>query len=204
MGRKIAPILTATAALLLALPAAPALSAQLGEKSFTVTPTSVLVNQQGGITIAGTMDCGEAVQSAFASLEPPAVVPAGLRVLNDVSWNAYQTVGRTKVIHAEYRPGIAHQCYPGPGPWNTAYGYPVGTMQWVYSPDGRFVPGRIHVEISSGPGLSVFGGEPGVYCGPGVTVAPFPCLQPPGEEGAYSYYEIYSFGGFDMRAAKAR
>ena len=200
MARKLIPI-TAAVALLAALCAVPASAEKLGEKSFTVTASTVLVNQRGGITISGTMDCSQAVNSAFSSLEPPAAPPAGFKALTDVSWDAYQYVGRTKVIHAEYRPGIAHPCYPGPAAWGTTYGFPVGTTQWVYSPDGKFTPGRIHVEIFSGPGLAVLG-EPGVYCGPGVTIAPMPCLSPPGEEGAYSYYEIYAMSGWDLRAER--
>ena len=65
----------------------------------------------------------------------------------------------------------------GPWTWGTLYGFPVGTTQWVYSANGKFGAGAIHVELTlEGSELQV------------------------GEDTHY----FYSFSGWDLRAVKVR
>jgi hypothetical protein len=117
--------------------AATAQPVKAAEYHFSVVVTKVWVNQSGGITIEGTADCTAALTDA--GLVGP--------VYASVRWDASQTVGRNRVVTAGYDPGIAFECDAATSPWFTRYPYPVGTIQWVYSTNGRFTTGRIHVEI---------------------------------------------------------
>jgi len=134
-------------------------SATAEENGFTQVADKVLVNRAGGILVSGTCNCTDAVVAYYGSED---LIPDDLVVLVGVEWDAYQYVGRTKVIHAQYRSAIAHPCYVNPdavpppggewpsGPdyaWTTAYPYPVGGTQWVYSPDGKFGAGQIQVDV---------------------------------------------------------
>lgn len=153
----LAMVTVAWAVLLIGSVAAPDASA--GERNFTVNIERVLVNAGGGIRVEGTMDCTAAVEQMYPN---PAERPDA--VLVSVRWDAYQYVGRTKVIHGSYDPGIAHPCWvkgeTGSQPWSTVSPYPEGALTWVYSPDGRFATGKIHVEAFGEGGWEVGGGAP--------------------------------------------
>ena len=163
------------------------------------------VNRQGGITVNGTLDCTAEVADAYTwdpAVPDAANIPANTMVLVGVHWEAYQFLGRNKVIRARYDPGIANPCFnnnPAVGPvtapwsWRTSYAFPVGTEQWVYSGDGKFAPGPIHIEL-------VVEGVPFDV----VTV-----VESDDETNHYvdtytDTYGFYSFSGWDMKAVKAR
>ena len=172
------------AALLLALTqggiARPAIA--LEERSFVVVADTVLVNNMGGIWVGGSMDCTAAVVEAY-----PIEADRPDMVLVNPNWEAYQYVGRTKVIHASYGSGIASSCYINPElgqgscpcRWGTNSPFPVGLPQWVYSLDGKFAPGRIHIEVTGYGGWAVGGSED------------FP-------------YSLWSFSQYDLKAVKAK
>jgi len=172
--RVIVPFILALIAVLLVglTPAATAPPAEADEKGFDVVADTVLVNKSGGITIRGWADCTQAVVDTYGS--DPNNHPDSVGM--NVNWDAYQYLGRGKVIHAQYGSGIQFPCYikgqTEPPRWETSYPYPDSGTQWVYSPDGKFAPGPIHVEV--------FG-----YGGFGDTA-------------------IYSFSQYDLRAVRFR
>jgi hypothetical protein len=128
-----------------------------------LTVTSVQVSKLGGITIAGTIDCTQAIaqwgQSAFQ---------AGVFV----SWRARQPIDRMNAVTAHYDAVMASLCHDPldtdastpPYPWAT---YPPITdpvIWWVY-PDvgGMFKAGSIHLDVqvtgapwSTSPGASQY------------------------------------------------
>jgi hypothetical protein len=182
-----AAVATFVAALATALVPVGGASAEGYEHSFTGTVDKVLVNRYGGITVSGTMDCTAEVAAIYGGEEN---VPADTTVYVGKQWTATQYAGRGKVITASYSSGIASICYtndpavmawPGyseaPYPWSTLYGFPVGETQWVYSDNGKFGAGAIHVE------LTLEGSE----------------LQA-GEDTHY----FYDFSGWNLRATKVR
>lgn len=134
-----------------------------------VVPTQVLVDRLGGITVSGTVDCTAEVEAAF-----PGGVPANLTVLAAVNWWAYQPAGRRKMIHAANNPSHAWTCYnsspdpqlgpvcggsAGPCRWITSNYGTSSTPFYVYSLDGRFVRGWIHVDTQGTGGYVILGGE---------------------------------------------
>jgi hypothetical protein len=157
--------------------------AEYYEKSFSATVTQVRVNGYGGITISGTLDCTEQVAAVYGGFEN---IPEKTTVFVNVDWEASQTVGRTKTVHATYKSGIAHFCFnndpamtldvEAPWSWSTLYEFPVGTEQWVYSTDGKFSAGRVHVELRVS----------GVF------------------STATDTYGFFNFSGWDLRAVKSR
>jgi hypothetical protein len=160
--------LLATAATAI-LPAGGASAEDFGyEHSIGATVDQVLVNRYGGITVSGTLDCTAVVAEIFGGAEN---IPADTTVLVGKSWTATQYVGRNKVVTASYSSGIASVCYTNdpvfmqeaevaPWPWSTRYGYPVGETQWVYSSNGKFATGLIHVELTiEGVPLVITNGE---------------------------------------------
>lgn len=103
------------------------------------TVGTVYLNKSGGITIEGSIAC-----SAFP---PP---PDDGWIVVNVDWDAIQYVGRKTALRASYRSGIGTVCWTesgtGPYAWTTSYPYPQGGTMWVYSPDGKFGSGTIHVD----------------------------------------------------------
>lgn len=185
---RIRGVVAATASLVAALAAAvlPAGSASADsyEHSFTGTVDQVLVNRYGGITVSGTLDCSEQVAAIYGGVEN---IPADTTIYVGKQWTATQYVGRGKAVTASYSSGIASVCFnnnpalevgtSAPWTWATLYGFPVGTTQWVYSDNGKFSAGAIHVELTlEGSELQV------------------------GEDTHY----FYSFSGWDLRAVKVR
>lgn len=124
------------------------------EAELYILADKVLVNKSGGITVEGSCDCTQAVVDRYG--QDPAAHPD--MVLLAVNWDAYQYVGRTKVVSAQYRAGIATPCYvkgqAGPYRWQTRFPFPIGDIQWVYSPNGKFAAGPIHVEVFSDGSLA--------------------------------------------------
>ncbi len=96
-------------------------------------------------------------------------IPADTMVVVNMNWEALQYVGKSKTVFAEYDSGIASICYTNmdeslfpdwvdldaPYSWETRYPYPTGTVQWVYSRDGKFAAGPIHIELTVIGGLTV-------------------------------------------------
>jgi len=155
--RAVAAILTALLAAVAAamLPVGSA-SADDYEHSLVSTVDQVLVNKYGGISVSGQLDCSVQVADIYGGAE---FIPADTSVFVSKNWTATQYVGRGKAITASYSSGIASVCYtndPGmyygdvtaPWPWSTQYAYPVGETQWVYSSQGKFGTGAIHVELT--------------------------------------------------------
>jgi hypothetical protein len=186
---RIQRVLAVTATLLAGMAAAilpvGSASAENYEHSFDSTVDQVLVNRYGGITISGTLDCSTQVADVYGGA---ANIPENTTVFVGKNWTATQYVGRGKVVTASYSSGIASICYtndPGmyygdvtpPWPWSTLYGFPVGETQWVYSSNGKFTAGTIHVE------LAVDSSELAV--------------------GADTHY-FYDFSGWDLRATRVR
>jgi hypothetical protein len=167
-------VVAATATLIVALGAAlvPAGSASAEdftyEHSIGATVDQVLVNRYGGITVSGTLDCSSAVVDIFGGAQN---IPADTSVFVSKNWTATQYVGRNKVVTASYSSGIASVCFTNdpnmyygdvtaPWPWSTLYAYPVGETQWVYSSNGKFGTGPIHVELTiEGVPLVITNGE---------------------------------------------
>lgn len=179
MRRAFTTLIAALAmASLLATTAMPAAAADY-EVSPTVTIDQVRVNRMGGITINGTVDCTADVTAMYDG-----AIPENTTMFVNVNWEASQMVGKNNVIYATYLSGIASICYTndpafaaGLGTWQTLFPFPTGTEQWVYSRDGKFSPGPIHVEIY-------------VYGGPFAV----------GEDN----YAFYTFGQRDLRATRSR
>jgi hypothetical protein len=159
------------------------------EHSIGATVDQVLVNRYGGITVSGTLDCTDAVAEIFGSMES---IPADTTVLVSKSWTATQYVGRNKVVTASYSSGIASVCYTNdpafmqeaevaPWPWSTRYAFPVGETQWVYSSNGKFATGPIHIEL---------------------TIEGVPLVITNGENTDTHYF--YDFSGWDLRTTRVR
>lgn len=159
------------------------------EHSVGATVDQVLVNRNGGITVSGTLDCTAAVVDIFGGVEN---IPAQTTVLVGKSWTATQYVGRGKAVTASYSSGIASVCYTNdpafmqeaetaPWPWSTRYAYPVGGTQWVYSSNGKFATGQIHIEL---------------------TIEGVPLVITNGENTDTHYF--YDFSGWNLRATRVR
>lgn len=179
----VATTATLVAALATTLVPVGSASAQDYEHSFSSTVDTVLVNRYGGITVSGTLDCSAEVAEIYGGN-----IPADTSVFVSKSWVATQYVGRGKVVTARYDSGIASVCFtndPGmyygdttaPWPWSTLYAFPVGDTQWVYSRNGKFGAGAIHVEL---------------------TIDSVPLTV-----GADTH-TFYDFSGWDLRASKVR
>lgn len=167
------------------------------EQAIYATVGLVQVNKAGGITVSGSLDCTDQVAAIYGGAEK---IPDGTLVMVNMNWDALQYVGKNRTVFAEYDSGIASICYTNLDPslfpdwvdldapysWDTRYAYPVGTVQWVYSRDGKFAAGPIHIE------LNVYGS---------LTVVEE--SDPPGDPQAVDYY-LYDFSGWDLRATKAR
>jgi hypothetical protein len=190
MNRKrirgvLAATTTLVAAMTLALVPTGSASAEGYEHSVYSTVDQVLVNKAGGITVSGRLDCSARVADIYGGV---ANIPAGTTVFVGKQWTATQYVGRGKAITASYSSGIASVCFTNdpamyngdvtpPWSWSTLYAFPVGQTQWVYSPQGKFGAGAIHVELTiEGVPLTV------------------------GEDTHY----FYGFSGWDLRATKVR
>jgi hypothetical protein len=175
--------------LALAVPSTPAAAYGMHERTFPVTLTQVLVNRGGGITISGTLDCSAVVAEAYASAGLS--IPEHTAIFVGVRWTATQYVGRAKAVTATYDPGIAHPCFNndpaldvpvvGPWTWSTKNPYPQGGEQWVYSTNGKFASGPIHVEVA------VIEAEDGYTF-----------------EVAGETYSLYHWSTWDVRAVKTR
>jgi hypothetical protein len=113
------------------------------EHAMSVTVSRVYLNGGGGIEVEGTTLC----RAAGLGIEGQLVA--------DAHWTAIEYVGRRTAITATYDSAIAHTCWDsshprhGPYAWETRYPYPSGAIQYVYSTNGRFSGGRIHVEAFS-------------------------------------------------------
>jgi hypothetical protein len=167
------------------------------EQAIYATVDLVQVNRMGGITVSGSLDCTEQVAAIYGGA---ANIPLDTMVLVNMNWDALQYVGKNKTVFAEYDSGIASICYTNLDPslfpdwvdlvapysWDTRYAYPVGTVQWVYSRDGKFAAGPIHIELTASGGLSVYEES-----------------DPPGNGEWFDYY-LYDFSGWNLRATKVR
>jgi len=125
------------------------------EASFGAVADKAWVNKYGGIQVEGWWDCTEAVEQAY-----PVEADRPDSVLVNINWDAYQYVGRTKVVHASYESGIAGECYKkdeaGPYRWSTFSAYPMGQLIWMYSPDGKFASGKVHIDVKAVGGWAVY------------------------------------------------
>lgn len=114
------------------------------EHAMTLTVSRVYINGRGGIEVEGTSLCPVADLTAFEG-----------QLYANANWTAIEYVGRKTAITAAYDSAIAHPCWdssqPGHGPyaWQTRYPYPSGAIQFVYSTNGRFSGGKIHIEAFS-------------------------------------------------------
>ena len=156
---KILAVAILAALALLGAAAVPASATGYVEMSLDATIDEVLVNRTGGITMSGTLDCADVVTEAYGS-----AVPANTTVFASVDWSAYQYVGKNKVVYAEYASGMASICYTNDASmatyanvWRTTYPFPMGgTTQWVYSRDGKFTQGPVHIELRIAPVTFVY------------------------------------------------
>lgn len=168
------------------------------EQAISATVDLVKVNKVGGITVSGSLDCTEQVAALYGG--DVESIPEDTMVVVNMDWTALQYVGKNRTVFAEYDSGIASICYTNMDPslfpdwvdleapysWDTRYAYPVGTVQWVYSRDGKFAAGPIHIELYSYGSLSVYEES-----------------DPPGNGGWVDYY-LYDFSGWNLRATKVR
>jgi hypothetical protein len=129
--------------------------ADADEASFDAYADKVLVNKYGGIQVEGWWDCTEAVEQAY-----PEEADRPDSVLVNINWDATQYVGRTKVVQVSYDSGIAGECYKkdeaGPYRWSTFSDYPMGQPMWMYSPDGKFGSGKVHIDVEGVGGWAVY------------------------------------------------
>lgn len=173
-------LLLALAALIGGMVALPATArpAAAQELPFSIVIDKAEVNQYGGIRVEGTADCTAAVEAYYPN---PADRPD--QVLIGPWWTATQYVGKTKAISVAYESGIARPCYikreAGPYRWYTVTAYPDSHPTWLYSPDGKFSPGRVHIEVATNGGWEIRAGQP--------SEAP---------------YLLVNFSQFDLRAVK--
>ncbi len=126
----------------------------------TTTVDSVLVNKTGGITVFGTMDCTAEVSAYYGGS-----IPANVTVGASTDWTAYQPAGRKTMIQASFASNHLQTCFnnnPSLGPNQPLCGGSNGPCQWltsnygtaftpfyVYSPNGRFKTGAIHVDLQT-------------------------------------------------------
>lgn len=167
------------------------------EQAISATVDLVQVNRAGGITVSGSLDCTDQVAAIYGGTGN---IPDDTLVMVNMNWDALQYVGKNKTVFAEYDSGIASICYTNMDPslfpdwvdldapysWDTRYAYPVGTVQWVYSRDGKFAAGPIHIELTANGSLSVYEES-----------------DPPGD-GQWVDYYLYDFSGWNLRATKVR
>ena len=194
--RLLAALVAVSAALATVVaPSSSATAADI-EQAVYATVDSVKVNRAGGITVSGSVDCTDQVVAIYGVVEN---IPADTMVLVNMNWDALQYVGKNKTLFAEYDSGIASICYTNMDPslfpdwvdldapysWDTRYAYPVGTVQWVHSRDGRFATGPIHIELNAYGSLVVQE------------------LDENGDPQDVEYY-LYDFSGWDLRATKIR
>ena len=115
------------------------------------------MNKTGGITVMGTVDCTAAVAEHWGGLQN---VPPDTIVLVNMSWTAWQAVGR-KVISATLDDSQASPCWANTAEWLEpgrcvqATGDTWGPCRWdssnwgssgyVYG-TGKFTTGRVHVQ----------------------------------------------------------
>ncbi len=158
----------------------------------TVVPTQALVDRLGGITISGTSDCTTEVRAAF-----PGGIPDKLTVAVGVNWTAYQPAGRRTMIHASFAANMAKPCYnryaafgprcgggAGPCPWITSNYSSGDTPFYVYSLDGKFVRGWVHVDVEVEGGAVFFDG---VYQ----------------ESLSEAFRDMFTLAGYNVRAVRA-
>jgi hypothetical protein len=113
------------------------------EHDMALVVDRVYLNGKGGIEVEGTSWC-DASSILTGDFEGDLYANA--------QWTAWQYVGRKTTLAASYDSAIAHPCWvgsePGHGPyrWQTRYPYPDGSLQWIYSLNGKFGSGTIHVE----------------------------------------------------------
>lgn len=195
--RLLAALVAASAALAATVAPASSATAADTEQAISATVELVQVNKMGGITVSGSLDCTDQVAAIYGGLEN---VPADTEALVNVNWDALQYVGKNKTVFAEYDSGIASMCFTNKDPsaypdwldtdrpysWQTRYAYPVGTVQWVYSRDGKFAAAPIHVELTVNGSLSVWEES-----------------DPPGDPRYVDYF-LTDFSGWDLRATKVR
>ncbi len=129
------------------------------EASFDAYADKAWVNKYGGLLVEGWWDCTDAVVNAY-----PKEDDRPDSVLVNINWDAYQYVGRTKVVQVSYHSGIAGECYikdqPGPYRWSTLSAFPMGQPMWMYSSDGKFASGRLHVDVTAVGGWAIGGAYP--------------------------------------------
>lgn len=125
------------------------------EASFDAVADKAWVNKYGGIQVEGWWDCTEAVEQAY-----PEEADRPDSVLVNINWDAYQYVGRTKVVQVSYESGIAGECYKkdeaGPYRWSTLSAFPMGQPMWMYSSDGKFGSGKVHIDVTAVGGWAVY------------------------------------------------
>lgn len=106
-----------------------------------MTVDTITLNRYGGITVEGRLSCETVAAGLGAEVDA---------VVLNVDWSAIQYIGRKTSLTASYASGIGSLCWlsgePGPYDWGTFFSYPSGATQWIYSPDGKFGGGSIHVD----------------------------------------------------------
>ncbi|MFM8303204.1 MAG: hypothetical protein ACKOA9_02715 [Actinomycetota bacterium] len=148
----------------------------------TQTVDGVAVTKTGGITAWGTVDCTAEVTAYFADLGTP--IPADTMVLANESWVAYQAVGRKTMLQATYQSHYANPCYSNtaepPYPWMTSQYDSSDTPFYVYSSNGVFKTGAVHIDLTTDGGHLIVNGE---YQG--------------------KVMDVYHVSGFDLRATRS-
>lgn len=181
---------TAALATAAALTAAPAVGEDTNT-SVTVKDVVAKVTRTGGLTVSGTMNCSAAVERAGG-------VPENTHVMVNVTWTAWQSVGRKTMVTASWAGGgHADPCYKSYSPtnpetflpWNTSWFNSSSTPYYVFPSTGRFMKGMVHVDVQ------VVGGEdsPNVYTvdpATGDITSPTPVGTVP----------VFAVTGFDVRA----
>jgi hypothetical protein len=121
---------------------------EFAEHVMQLTVDRVYLNSRGGIEVEGTSWCPDAADVLIGDFEGD--------LYADARWTALQYVGRKgAAITASYDSAIAHPCWVGSDPdhgpysWQTRYPYPDGSLRFVYSVNGKFGSGWIHVEATS-------------------------------------------------------
>lgn len=124
--------------------------------------------------------------------------PNNLSATINISWTASQPVGKNKIIQATFESDHMATCYntysgwPQSGPdgysWITSnFGSPE-TPFYVYSPNGKFSPGPVHVDVWTGETAYMW-------------ISGEPMLD---GEGNHVTIEFYKLLGYDLKAVRSR
>ncbi len=144
--------------------------------------------------MSGTVDCTADVKAYYEGLGEP--VPLNLTVVTNTPWTATQPAGRHNSITVTWNPDHATNCYntnpsipgagqcpalsPAPCSWITSIQGSTNPL-YLYAANGKFVPGPIHVDVTTTYGYVFINGALQDY-----------------------RIEVYSVTGFNLRAVRTR